>query len=156
MKWLFLEGHGVFCIDVKPWRGTVSAHNQNWHVQVKEEDQHFTNTCIEQLEDPIKALVVIKTHTVASLRSATLRCVCDQPKCQMLPHTFVQGLFGCPAHRAPFDSSGLKRFWAIVTIYMEISNTTAGLSKLPKCPLFIRKALIMFMEGWRGLKQAGA
>lgn len=70
----------------------------------------------------------------------------------MLPHTFVQGLFGCPVQ----TPHGVKRFWVIVTIYMEISNTTAGLSKLRKCPLFIRKALIMFMEGWRGLKQAGA
>lgn len=38
----------------------MSAHNQNWHVQVKEEDQNFTNTCIEQIEDPLKAIMVKK------------------------------------------------------------------------------------------------
>ncbi|KAI3365167.1 hypothetical protein L3Q82_010267 [Scortum barcoo] len=54
---IILTGQGIFCIDVKPWRGTVSAHNQNWHVQVKEEDQNFTNTCIEQIEDPLKAIM---------------------------------------------------------------------------------------------------
>lgn len=53
---VILTGQGVFCIDVKPWRGTVSAQNQNWHVQLKTEDQNFTNTCIEQVEDPIKAI----------------------------------------------------------------------------------------------------
>lgn len=57
---IFYPGQGIFCIDVKPWRGTVSAHNQNWHVQVKEEDQNFTNTRIEQTEDPLKAIMVKK------------------------------------------------------------------------------------------------
>ena len=57
---LFYSGQGIFCMDVKPWRGAVSAHNQNWHVQVKEEDQNFTNTCIEQTEDPLKAITVKK------------------------------------------------------------------------------------------------
>lgn len=52
------KGRGIFCVDVKPWRGAVSAHNQNWHVQVKEADQNFTNTRIEQFEDPLKAIVV--------------------------------------------------------------------------------------------------
>ena len=52
------EGHGVFCIDVKLWRGTVSAQNQNWHVQLKENDQNLTNTCIERVEDPLKAIMV--------------------------------------------------------------------------------------------------
>ncbi|KAA8581432.1 hypothetical protein FQN60_003013, partial [Etheostoma spectabile] len=57
---VILTGQGIFCIDVKPWRGTVSTQNQNWHVQVKEEDQNVANTCIEQIEDPLKA---IKTKT---------------------------------------------------------------------------------------------
>ncbi|XP_078135547.1 uncharacterized protein LOC144536337 [Sander vitreus] len=57
---VILTGQGIFCIDVKPWRGTVSAQNQNWHVQVKEADQNVANTCIEQIEDPLKA---IKTKT---------------------------------------------------------------------------------------------
>lgn len=38
----------------------MSAHNQNWHVLVKEEGQNFTNTCIEQIEDPLKAIMVKK------------------------------------------------------------------------------------------------
>ncbi|XP_071763751.1 uncharacterized protein LOC139918329 [Centroberyx gerrardi] len=67
---VILSGQGVFCIDVKPWRGSVSACNQNWHVQVKEEDQNFTNTCIEQMEDPLKAIM---TKT-ANLRHHLKKC----------------------------------------------------------------------------------
>ncbi|KAM9425616.1 uncharacterized protein KZ484_011329 isoform 2-T2 [Pholidichthys leucotaenia] len=62
---IILTGQGIVCIDVKPWRGTVSTHNQNWHVQVKEEGQNFTNTCIEQIEDPLKAI----TTKTANLHS---------------------------------------------------------------------------------------
>ncbi|KAM4525513.1 uncharacterized protein PAE49_001425 isoform 1-T1 [Odontesthes bonariensis] len=62
---VILAGQGIFCIDVKPWRGTVSAHNKNWHVQVKEEDQNFVNTCIEQIEDPLKAIMT-KTANLCS------------------------------------------------------------------------------------------
>ncbi|XP_078794113.1 uncharacterized protein si:zfos-911d5.4 isoform X2 [Oryzias latipes] len=54
---VILTGQGVFCIDLKPWKGTVSAHNPKWHVQVKEEDGDLINTCIEQIEDPLKALM---------------------------------------------------------------------------------------------------
>ncbi|KAM4623604.1 uncharacterized protein ACJ7VT_004647 [Polymixia lowei] len=53
---VIITGQGIFCIDLKCWRGTVSAQNQNWHVQVKEQDQNFTNTCIEQVEDALKAI----------------------------------------------------------------------------------------------------
>ncbi|XP_017289503.1 uncharacterized protein si:zfos-911d5.4 [Kryptolebias marmoratus] len=60
-----LTGQGIFCIDVKPWRGTVSAHNKSWHVRVTEEDQNFTNTCIEQIDDPITA-VTTKTVQLCS------------------------------------------------------------------------------------------
>ncbi|XP_070707861.1 uncharacterized protein [Pempheris klunzingeri] len=65
---VILTGQGIFCIDVKPWRGTVSAHNQNWHVQVKEEDQNFTNTCIEQIEDPLKAIMTKTTNLCGYLK----------------------------------------------------------------------------------------
>ncbi|XP_037320233.2 uncharacterized protein si:zfos-911d5.4 isoform X2 [Pungitius pungitius] len=54
---VILTGQGIFCIDVKAWRGTVSAHSPNWHVQVKEEEQNLTNTRIEQIEDPLKAIM---------------------------------------------------------------------------------------------------
>ncbi|XP_026206542.1 uncharacterized protein si:zfos-911d5.4 [Anabas testudineus] len=65
---VILTGQGIFCIDVKPWRGTVSAHNRNWHVQVKEEDQNFTNTCIEQIEDPLKAIMTKTTNLYCHLK----------------------------------------------------------------------------------------
>ncbi|CAK6956767.1 uncharacterized protein si:zfos-911d5.4 [Scomber scombrus] len=65
---VILTGQGIFCIDVKPWRGTVSAHNQNWHVQVKEEDQNFTNTCIEQMEDPLKAITTKAANLCGHLK----------------------------------------------------------------------------------------
>lgn len=45
----------------------MSAHNQNWHVQVKEEDQNFTNTCIEQIEDPLKAIMVKKRQVLSEM-----------------------------------------------------------------------------------------
>ncbi|XP_044034954.1 uncharacterized protein si:zfos-911d5.4 isoform X2 [Siniperca chuatsi] len=65
---VILAGQGIFCIDVKPWRGTVSAHNQNWLVQVKEEDQNFTNTCIEQIEDPLKAIMTKTVNLCGHLK----------------------------------------------------------------------------------------
>lgn len=65
---VILTGQGIFCIDVKPWRGTVSANNQNWHVQVKEEDQNFTNTRIEQIEDPLKAIMTKTADICGHLR----------------------------------------------------------------------------------------
>lgn len=132
----------------------MTAHDQNWQIQVKEEDQNFTNTCIEQTEDPIKALMVIKNSEIITICNVEMN-LC-KPKCQTVQHASVQGPFGCPACGVHSNSRGVKRFWVIVTIYMEILNTTAGLSKLHKCSLFIWKALIMFMEGWRGLKWAGA
>ncbi|XP_038130000.1 uncharacterized protein si:zfos-911d5.4 [Cyprinodon tularosa] len=62
---VILTGHGIFCMDLKPWSGTVYAHNKNWHVQVKEEYQNFTNTRIEQVDDPLKA-VMSKTAQLCS------------------------------------------------------------------------------------------
>uniref|UniRef100_A0A1A8MH97 NERD domain-containing protein n=3 Tax=Nothobranchius TaxID=28779 RepID=A0A1A8MH97_9TELE len=65
---VILTGQGVFCIDVKPWKGSVSAHNKVWHVQVKGEDQNFTNTCIEQMDDPLKAITTKTTHLCSHLK----------------------------------------------------------------------------------------
>lgn len=53
---VLLTGHGIFCIDVKTWRGKVSAQNQNWLIEVKEEEKNFTNTRIEQTDDALKAI----------------------------------------------------------------------------------------------------
>lgn len=53
---LILSGQGVFCLDLKHWRGTVSAHKQAWHVQLKQEDRGLSNTSIEQVEDPVQAI----------------------------------------------------------------------------------------------------
>ncbi|KAK2884656.1 uncharacterized protein si:zfos-911d5.4 [Channa argus] len=65
---VILTGQGIFCIDVKSWRGTVSAHNQSWHVQVKEEGQNFTNTCIEQIENPLQAIMAKTTNLRSYLK----------------------------------------------------------------------------------------
>ncbi|KAL0964795.1 hypothetical protein UPYG_G00329070 [Umbra pygmaea] len=54
---VILSGHGVFCIDVKTWRGSVSALQRCWHVQLRQEDQNLTNTFIEQVADPLEAIV---------------------------------------------------------------------------------------------------
>lgn len=53
---VLLTGHGVFCIDVKIWRGKVSVQNQNWLIQVREEDHNITNTSIQQTDDPLKTI----------------------------------------------------------------------------------------------------
>ncbi|XP_028331723.1 uncharacterized protein LOC114481254 [Gouania willdenowi] len=65
---VILSGQGIFCIDVKPWRGTLSDHNHQWHLQVKEKDQNFTNTYIEQVEDPLKALMLKMANLCAHLK----------------------------------------------------------------------------------------
>lgn len=70
INFVILTGQGIFCIDVKPWRGMVSAHNQNWHVQVKEEDQNFTNTCIEQIEDPLRAIMTKTANLCSYLKTS--------------------------------------------------------------------------------------
>lgn len=67
---IILAGHGVFCIDLKPWRGIVSAQKQNWHVQLKEEDQNFTNTSVEQVEDPLKAIMTKTANLCHHLKSS--------------------------------------------------------------------------------------
>ncbi|KAK7918583.1 hypothetical protein WMY93_009867 [Mugilogobius chulae] len=53
---VLLTGHGVFCIDVKTWRGKVSVQSANWQIQVREEETNFTNTRVEQIEDPLRAI----------------------------------------------------------------------------------------------------
>ncbi|XP_017540520.2 uncharacterized protein si:zfos-911d5.4 [Pygocentrus nattereri] len=55
---VIITGSGVYCIDVKPWTGVVSAQGANtWHVQMKEEGPNFTNTSIQQVPDPLQAVV---------------------------------------------------------------------------------------------------
>ncbi|KAJ3607584.1 hypothetical protein NHX12_024635, partial [Muraenolepis orangiensis] len=53
---ILLTGQGVFCLDVKPWRGAVSAQGRSWHVQLQQDDQGLNNTCIEQVDDPLLAV----------------------------------------------------------------------------------------------------
>ena len=52
------EGHGVYCLDLKPWRGVVSAHQRGWHVQLQQKVGDLHNTCVEQLNDPVRAITV--------------------------------------------------------------------------------------------------
>ncbi|MCI4384623.1 hypothetical protein PGIGA_G00040870 [Pangasianodon gigas] len=68
---IILTGAGVYCMDVKPWRGVVSAPAPNtWHIQVKEEEQNFTNTSIQQIPDPLQAI----TTKARDLCSYMQRC----------------------------------------------------------------------------------
>ncbi|XP_060796360.1 uncharacterized protein si:zfos-911d5.4 [Neoarius graeffei] len=63
---IILSGAGVYCMDVKPWRGVVSAPAPNaWHIQVKEEEQNFTNTSIQQIPDPLQS-ITMKTRDLCS------------------------------------------------------------------------------------------
>ncbi|RXM31001.1 hypothetical protein EOD39_1841 [Acipenser ruthenus] len=54
------SGRGVFCLDVKTWKGKVSVQEHSWHLNFTEETEHFSNTSISQVADPIQ---VIKTKT---------------------------------------------------------------------------------------------
>ncbi|XP_055757672.1 uncharacterized protein si:zfos-911d5.4 [Salvelinus fontinalis] len=89
---VILTGHGVFCIDVKPWRGTVSSQQQNWHVQLKEQDHNFTNTSIEQVADPLEAIMTKTANLWQYLRRSGVsvrqelflpRLVFLAPDCQL-------------------------------------------------------------------------
>ncbi|XP_033886640.3 uncharacterized protein si:zfos-911d5.4 [Acipenser ruthenus] len=57
---VLLTGRGVFCLDVKTWKGKVSVQEHSWHLNFTEETEHFSNTSISQVADPIQ---VIKTKT---------------------------------------------------------------------------------------------
>ncbi|XP_034050224.1 uncharacterized protein si:zfos-911d5.4 [Thalassophryne amazonica] len=65
---VILTGQGIFCLDVKNWGGAVSAHDQNWHVMVKIKDHNFTNTHIEQIEDPLRAITIKAANLCHHLR----------------------------------------------------------------------------------------
>ncbi|XP_068161638.1 uncharacterized protein si:zfos-911d5.4 [Antennarius striatus] len=89
---VILAGHGIFCIDVKPWRGSVSANKHNWHAQVKDVDQNFSNTCIEQFEDPLKAITTKTANLCSHLKRSSVsvrqslffpRVVFLSPDCQL-------------------------------------------------------------------------
>ncbi|KAJ8013633.1 hypothetical protein DPEC_G00031840 [Dallia pectoralis] len=71
---VMLTGHGVFCIDVKTWRGTVAAQKQYWHVQLKQENQNLTNATVEQVADPLEA-ITIKTSNLWQHMKRTGRAV---------------------------------------------------------------------------------
>ncbi|XP_068610583.1 uncharacterized protein si:zfos-911d5.4 [Brachionichthys hirsutus] len=89
---VILAGHGIFCVDVKPWKGVVSAHDPTWHVQLKDEDQNFSNTCIEQIEDPLKAITTKTANLCDHLRRSGVpvhqslffpRVIFLSPDCQL-------------------------------------------------------------------------
>nr|XP_057918710.1 uncharacterized protein si:zfos-911d5.4 [Doryrhamphus excisus] len=89
---VILTGQGIFCIDVKPWRGVVSAHNHKWHIEVKEKEPNFTNTSIEQIEDPLHAITTKTSHLCAHLRRSGVsvrqsrffhRVVFLSPECEL-------------------------------------------------------------------------
>ncbi|XP_077358468.1 uncharacterized protein LOC144004802 [Festucalex cinctus] len=89
---VILTGQGIFCIDIKPWRGLVYAQDQKWHVQVKEKDENFSNTCIEQMEDPLEAITIKTSDLCNHLRQSGVpvhrnlffpRVVFPSPECEL-------------------------------------------------------------------------
>ncbi|XP_016116432.1 uncharacterized protein [Sinocyclocheilus grahami] len=64
---LLLTGHGVFCIDLKTWSGSVSVASE---AQVRAEQQNFTSVSIEQLPDALQAI----TEKTSNLHSHMKRC----------------------------------------------------------------------------------
>lgn len=68
---LLLTGHGVFCIDLKTWSGSVSAPSETqWPLQLRAEQKSFSSVSIEQLPSALQA-VTVKT---SNLRSHMSRC----------------------------------------------------------------------------------
>ncbi|XP_051769639.1 uncharacterized protein LOC127524115 isoform X3 [Ctenopharyngodon idella] len=59
---LLLTGHGVFCIDLKTWSGSVSAQIET---HVKAQQQTFSSVSVEQLPDALQAITV-KTSNLCS------------------------------------------------------------------------------------------
>ncbi|XP_028825712.1 uncharacterized protein LOC114784459 isoform X2 [Denticeps clupeoides] len=59
---VILTGHGVFCVDVKSWAGLVLENKQNWHLQVKDDDQTISNTSIQQVANPLQAIMIKTTN----------------------------------------------------------------------------------------------
>ncbi|XP_066519822.1 uncharacterized protein si:zfos-911d5.4 isoform X2 [Hoplias malabaricus] len=68
---VIVTGSGVYCVDVKPWTGGVSAQGTNtWHLQTKEEKPNFTNTSIQQVPDPLQGI----TRKAGDLCAHLKRC----------------------------------------------------------------------------------
>ncbi|XP_048026689.1 uncharacterized protein si:zfos-911d5.4 [Megalobrama amblycephala] len=59
---LLLTGHGVFCIDLKTWSGSVSAQIET---HVRAQQQTFSSVSVEQLPDALQAITV-KTSNLCS------------------------------------------------------------------------------------------
>lgn len=81
-----------------------------------------------------------------------------KPKCQTVWHTRVQGLINCPAHCFhPKLQAGLRDSESPKQFIWKFQTLQRGLPKLPKCWLFIWKAIIMFTWGgrWGEVLKAG-
>ena len=94
--------------------------------------------------------------------AAMLKMPSWKPKCQTVWHTLVQGLINCPAHCFhPKPQAGLRDSESPKQFIWKFQTLKQGLPKLPKCWLFIWKAIIMLTWGCRGggggwWKRAGA
>uniref|UniRef100_UPI00398EA174 uncharacterized protein isoform X2 n=1 Tax=Pristiophorus japonicus TaxID=55135 RepID=UPI00398EA174 len=56
-----LTGQGVFCLDLRNWKGRVSSQDNCWLLQVPESTELIKNTSIKQFADPVQK---IKTKTL--------------------------------------------------------------------------------------------
>ncbi|XP_067858416.1 uncharacterized protein si:zfos-911d5.4 isoform X2 [Heptranchias perlo] len=56
-----LTGQGVFCLDLRNWKGRVSPQDNCWLLQVPENTELIKNTSIKQFADPVQG---IKTKTL--------------------------------------------------------------------------------------------
>ncbi|XP_048843808.1 uncharacterized protein si:zfos-911d5.4 [Brienomyrus brachyistius] len=60
---VILTGRGVFCIDVKDWRGEVTQQKEKWHVKLGEED-----ASVRQFADPVQAIKAKATNLRSHLQ----------------------------------------------------------------------------------------
>ncbi|XP_072095887.1 uncharacterized protein [Mobula birostris] len=51
-----LTGKGVFCLDVRNWKGRVSSQDNYWLLQVPDDTDLMTNTSVKQFADPVQRI----------------------------------------------------------------------------------------------------
>ncbi|XP_072883735.1 uncharacterized protein [Hemitrygon akajei] len=51
-----LTGKGVFCLDVRNWKGRVSSQDNYWLLQVPDDTELMKNTSVKQFADPVQRI----------------------------------------------------------------------------------------------------
>ncbi|XP_055032940.1 uncharacterized protein [Misgurnus anguillicaudatus] len=70
---VLVTGHGLFCIDLKTWSGSVSVESKiHWHLRVKTKEQNFNNISIQQVPDALQTVTVKARNLQAHMKRCGL------------------------------------------------------------------------------------